>query len=98
MLGHCDDKSEVQHFKDLVHEETSTFMEFNNLNFCEVIDYDESFAQVFARCFAQCSLHVAMNKFGKPAKDAALKEMKQLHDRIAFDPLDVASLMLEERR
>ena len=73
-------------------------MEFNNLNFCEVFDYDEAFAQVFARCFMQCSLQVATNKFGKPAKDTAFKEMKQLHDRIAFNPLDVVNMTLEERQ
>ena len=61
-------------------------------------DYDEAFAHVFTRCFTQHSLQSAMNKFGEPAKDAAFKEMKQLHDRIAFDPLDVANMMLEERQ
>ena len=98
LSGHYDDKPEVWHFKVLVHEEASTFMEFNNLNFCKVIDYDETFAQVFARCFTQCGSQVATNKFGEPAKDAAFKEMKQLHDRIAFNPLNVVSMTLEERR
>ena len=73
-------------------------MEFNNLNFCEVVDCDEAFAQVFARHFAQCGLQVATNKFGEPAEDAAFKEMKQLHDRIVFNPLDAANVMQKERR
>ena len=64
----------------------------------EVIDCEKAFAQVFARCFTHCSLQVATNKFGKPAEDAAFKEMKQLHDRIAFNPLNVASMMHKERR
>ena len=76
LSGHYDDEPEMQNFRDLVHKVTSTFMELNNLNFCGVIVYDKAFAQVFARCFAQHSLQVATNKFGKPAKDAAFKKMR----------------------
>ena len=37
---------------------------------------------------ATCSLKAGINKFGDQAKASAHKEMKQLHDRSCFRPVD----------
>ena len=44
------------------------------------------------------SLKKGLQKFGEAGKAAALKEMKQLHDRVCFTPIDVKTLTESERR
>ena len=44
-----------------------------------------------------CSLKAGINKFGKQAKASAHKEMKQLHDRPCFRPVQKHSLNKPER-
>ena len=46
-----------------------------------------------------CSLSKGLKKFGQKGRDAAYKEMKQLHDRVVFGPTRVEELAeLEKRR
>ena len=44
------------------------------------------------------SLNKGLKKFGDHGKDAAQKEMKQLHDRIVFEPIIIAELTPLERK
>ena len=44
------------------------------------------------------SLKAGINKFGKQAKASAHKEMKQLHDRSCFRPVNICSLNKSERQ
>ena len=44
------------------------------------------------------SLKKGLQKFGKKGHDAAHKEMKQLHDRICFRPIDPNKMSNEERK
>ena len=44
------------------------------------------------------SLPKAIKRFGQPALDSAIKEMKQLHDRDCFNPIDPSTLTPEEKR
>ena len=54
--------------------------------------YDEvSFAQ-------QYLLHEGLKRYGKEGRSASKKEIKQLHERVCFRPINVASLTMEERR
>ena len=58
----------------------------------EINKYDEvSFAQ-------QYLLHEGLKRYGREGRFAAKKEIKQLHDRVCFRPIDVASMTKEERR
>jgi hypothetical protein len=50
------------------------------------------------QCVVTYSLSKAIKKFGKPAEDAALKEVKQLHDRECFIPISKEELNELERR
>jgi hypothetical protein len=43
------------------------------------------------------SLNAGIKKFGQQGKDAANKEMRQLHDRKVFEPIDVNKLTGQER-
>jgi hypothetical protein len=48
-------------------------------------------------CATTYSLKTAIKKFGDNAKDAAKKEMKQLHDRECWKPIDIQTLTKTER-
>jgi hypothetical protein len=39
-----------------------------------------------------------LKKFGDKGKQAAYREMKQLHDRVMFKPVCVSKLTVKERR
>ena len=54
-------------------------------------NYGVSLAQTY-------SLKSAVNKFGDRAREAALGEMRQLHDRVVFEPVNVDSLLPKERK
>ena len=70
-------------------------------------EYDESEAQIMAMCIHElqqyCNsqqhlLHRGLKIFGKAGKAAAIKEVKQLHDRTCFKPILVSELTEQERR
>jgi hypothetical protein len=42
-------------------------------------------------------LNAGIKKFGQQGKDAANKEMRELHDHIVFEPIDVNELTGQER-
>ena len=44
------------------------------------------------------SLNKKLKKFGDRGKDAAQKEMKQLHDRVVFEPILIAEMTQLERK
>jgi hypothetical protein len=44
------------------------------------------------------SLKKGLKQFGKKGYDAALGEIKQLHDRVVFKPINVADLTQQERK
>ena len=44
------------------------------------------------------SLKQGIKKFGEQGKKAASKEMKQLHDRVVFEPIAVSDLTREEHK
>ena len=46
----------------------------------------------------QLSLNEGLKKFGNKGRDAAHKELHQMHDRMVFEPADVNSLTTEERK
>tara|TARA_B110000116_G_scaffold23331_1_gene17939 strand:- start:29 stop:655 length:627 start_codon:yes stop_codon:yes gene_type:complete len=46
----------------------------------------------------QLSLNKGLKKFGNKGRDAAYKELHQIHNRIVFKPVDVNSLTPEERK
>ena len=46
----------------------------------------------------QYILQTGLKVFGKEGRDAASKEIDQLHQRSCFQPIEVASLTKEERR
>lgn len=53
----------------------------------------------FSHSFAQTyNLKQGIKKFGQKGYDSALKEMKQLHDRDCFEPVEVSDLTMDERR
>ena len=53
----------------------------------EINKYDEaSFAQ-------QYLLHEGLKRYGREGRFAAKKEIKQLHDRVCFRPIDVNATM-----
>ena len=39
-----------------------------------------------------------IKKFGKKALKASLKEMQQLHERVAFEPISIKNMTLQERK
>ena len=58
----------------------------------QINTYDEvTFAQ-------QYLLHEGLRRFGTKGRDAVKKEVKQLHDRLCFKPIDVSTLTKEEKR
>jgi len=44
------------------------------------------------------SLKMGIKKFGERGRQAAIKELRQLHDRTVFEPVKVGSLSTEEKR
>ena len=69
----------------------------------ETIEYTLDEAPVLARIFEKTfavtySLKKGIAKFGKRGKEAVDGEMKQLHDRATWKPLDVNTLSAQERR
>jgi len=44
------------------------------------------------------SLKAGLKKFGQKEKEAAVKEMKQLHDRVVFKPIRILSMTARERK
>ncbi len=50
-----------------------------------------SFAQTY-------SLNKGLKKFGDRGTEAAQKEMKQLHDRVVFEPIQIADMTPLERK
>ena len=50
-------------------------------------------------CFGQqFMLHRGLKKFGSRGNDAASKELKQLHDRKCFTPINIDEITPSERR
>ena len=69
----------------------------------ETLEYEGDEIPVFAAIFEmifvqQLSLKQAIEKWGDDAVEAAIKEVKQLHDRESFRPIDVSTLTPEQRR
>ena len=60
---------------------------FNNL----VVSKNYAFLETY-------SLKKGLKQFGKNGYDAALGEIKQLHDRVAFKPIDVKELSEQEKK
>ena len=55
------------------------------------LEHKENEAHLIAEIFVQTfSLPKAVKKFGKPADEAAVEELKQLHDRGAWHPVDIS--------
>ena len=50
---------------------------------------EKSFLQTY-------TLSKGIKKFGKKALDASLKEMQQLHNRVAFEPISVKDMTSKE--
>jgi len=44
------------------------------------------------------SLKQGIKKFGERGKQAAMKELRQLHDRVVFEPVDVSKLTSDDKR
>jgi hypothetical protein len=44
------------------------------------------------------SLKQGIKKFGKQGIKAAHKEMKQIHDRVVFEPISIEEMMMLERK
>jgi hypothetical protein len=44
------------------------------------------------------SLKQGIRKFGERGKQAAMKELRQLHDRVVFEPVDVSKLTSDDKR
>jgi len=65
----------------------------------ETIEYETEEATVLALAFAQTySLFKGIQKFGDKGKEAAHAEMKQLHDRKCFEPVNINDYSEKERR
>jgi hypothetical protein len=65
--------------------------ELNAMQTCGNIQSHHSFAETF-------SLKAGLKKFGTKARQAAAGEMKQLHNRAVFKPIDVNELSPEEKK
>jgi len=61
------------------------------------LDLNQKDEKEFYSFAQQYGLGKGIRKFGKKGKDAAIKEMKQLHDRSVFIPIDVSKLTKKER-
>ena len=55
------------------------------------VEVNEQFAQTF-------SLNRGIKVFVDKGKDAAFKEMKQLHNRVVFEPIRLTDMNLKERK
>ena len=44
------------------------------------------------------SLKAGLKKFGEAGKEAAIKEMRQLHDRVVFKPIRISEMTARERK
>jgi hypothetical protein len=65
----------------------------------ETLEYTEEEAPVLAAIFAQVyNYSQGLKVFKDRAQQAAFEEMKQLHDRVCFRPINVNTLTSEERR
>ena len=63
------------------------------------IAYEEHELPVLAKAFAQTyTLSQGIKRFGEKGKQAAITEMKQLHDRSCFRPIKVNDLTDKQRR
>jgi len=63
------------------------------------IEYEDAEAQVLALIFAQVfGLSQGPKKFGDKGEKAAHDEMKQLHDRKCFKPIDINTISTEARK
>ena len=66
---------------------------------CEKHGKEMCFARTTEKemCFAEThSLKKGLKKFGEKGHDAAHKEMKQLHDRVCFRPVNPNEMTQEE--
>jgi len=77
-----------------------------------VVAYDEQYAMVIARAITDLNdkslndtafiqtygLSKGLNVFGNKGKEAALKEIAQLHNRNCFKPIDIGTLTKEQRK
>jgi hypothetical protein len=85
----------------------------NTVTIDDAIEYDPMIAGVAARFIDEVNEVALMNghqfgqqyivqkglkKFGKRGKDATLKELRQLHDRVCFEPVGVSSLSANEKK
>jgi len=69
--------------------------------FAHVIEHYSNTGEDKARIIQlaqQLSLNKGLKKFGNKGRDAAYKELHQIHNRIVFKPVDVNSLTTEERK
>jgi hypothetical protein len=65
--------------------------ELNAMQSCGLATKHHSFAETF-------SLKRGLKKFGERGHTAASNEMKQLHQRAVFKPLDISRLSFDEKR
>ena len=49
-------------------------------------------------CFQQLGLIRTKNELGKPATEVAMKELKQLHDKVVFKPMSLNKSSNEKQR
>ena len=84
----------------------------DNISAENTLEYEESDAYVMARFIEdynnkyenelsfgqQYSLKKGLLKFGKDGQEAAIKEVKQWHDRRCFEPINIGDLNNNERR
>jgi hypothetical protein len=61
----------------------------------ELIGMNETQASSFLQTY---SLKQGIKKFGKPGIEAVHKEMKQIHDRVVFEPISIGEMTKLERK
>jgi hypothetical protein len=82
-----------------VHEYTSTSRHIIATIMCLISDITEDMTEIEAYNFAQTySLNAGLKKFGTRGKEAAHKEMKQLHDRKVWKPVKITELTAREKK
>jgi hypothetical protein len=61
----------------------------------ELIDMNNTQASSFLQTY---SLKKGIKKFGEQGIEAVHKEMKQIHDRVVFEPISIKKMTILERK
>ena len=84
-------------FKGQVYEETNHLI--TQVHPENTLDYESAEAEILAQAFVQTyNLTRGIQKFGDKGRQAAIDEMRQLHDRECFIPIDINKLDEKARR